>query len=474
MRALFLINFVLLLFDYSLGNIFNTIEGDCQPTHVHCLTPTTFTYCWKRGGVARLLFFEFNCPRNYVCDDTKRYACVKRSTEQGGMEPRLPTTTESILINTILDSLTSNGLEKDDTQILREDYLDIPEDDLYYPSSIIITPNLKGGDVPASNSIGVSNLASSIVITPSDTTDSSSPDSVIITPDNSGIIIVPNSLEEAKLRQSIVITPDTTDSSPPNSVIITPDVITPDTTDSSPPNSVIITPDGNPNSGGASSIIITPTTAPPDDNDSVIITPTTPPPSPPSGSIIITPETTLSPDPTTPPPSPPSGSIIITPETTLSPDGSIIITPNNTNSTPGNSVIITPTTTTTSSGGIIIIPKIVDKPELRQSIIITPETTANPGSVIITPNITTSTSGSVIIVPTPPPTTTIKTPTITENQPNCTNVGRHWGPSCTQYYDCVTVWWWYEPRLRSCPSGSWFSYSAQDCVSPTQSECCCV
>ncbi|GJQ80782.1 hypothetical protein Trydic_g9373 [Trypoxylus dichotomus] len=583
MYVSFSIILILLLFDKGKANIFKRIESDCQPSGVHCLSSNTFTYCTSRGGVSALLYFEFNCPRNYVCDESSKSACVRRPATPTLLSDNIITTTESKLTDRILNGLVSNSLQEQPNDVMgRVPSVQIAADDAIVnlpgagEGSVIITPTTTTKTPPANkiSRITPTNfLVSGSVIFAEDSEETSDfsiiitngtntgpGDSIIITPDtssedNSSVIITPSTPGSSG---SVIITPDTTLS--PGSVIITPDdgesvIITPTTTTSSP---IIIVPKIEAEikqtiilalaSGeriGSAEII---SQALSEDNPSIIITPTAPPPSgsviitpdgtsPPGsviitpgdgtgdGSIIITPDTTPSPGGViiTPTESSSSGSVIITPDTTI-PPGSIIITPNNTNPSSNGSVIITPGTTT-PPGGIIITPvglpssgsatitsgaassvdsviitsnntntgsnsniaanpitassdsvivesKIAEEPLVKQSIIITPDTTASPpGSVIITPS-TSTTSGSVIIVPsTTQPTITTVPPGSGSSPPNCTGLGYYWGPSCTQYYECIAVWWWYEYRLKSCDTGLWFSLANKACVTPASSEC---
>ncbi|KAJ3628657.1 hypothetical protein MTP99_015953 [Tenebrio molitor] len=56
---------------------------------------------------------------------------------------------------------------------------------------------------------------------------------------------------------------------------------------------------------------------------------------------------------------------------------------------------------------------------------------------------------AVTLVPT---TSTI--PTVTA--PPCFEASKFPATNCNEYYECVPVWWWWEPRLQICPDGQGF------------------
>lgn len=86
-------NYVAFLFNYSINKsslqivaatwlllgcstnakVFKRIETGCKQNNVECLGVDTYTYCLNRSAGSYLLKFVFNCPKNYVCDETARY-----------------------------------------------------------------------------------------------------------------------------------------------------------------------------------------------------------------------------------------------------------------------------------------------------------------------------------------------------------------------------------------------------------------
>lgn len=41
--------------------------------------------------------------------------------------------------------------------------------------------------------------------------------------------------------------------------------------------------------------------------------------------------------------------------------------------------------------------------------------------------------------------------------PECNGPGYHQANKCNEYYECVPTFWWYQPMLRSCAKGFFFS-----------------
>lgn len=61
--------------------------------------------------------------------------------------------------------------------------------------------------------------------------------------------------------------------------------------------------------------------------------------------------------------------------------------------------------------------------------------------------------------------------TTTVGPPTCSSHSYSKGPTCSQYYECVAKWWWYEPVLRTCNDGYYFSESQSACVLAAESGC---
>ncbi|XP_022902559.1 uncharacterized protein [Onthophagus taurus] len=56
--------------------------------------------------------------------------------------------------------------------------------------------------------------------------------------------------------------------------------------------------------------------------------------------------------------------------------------------------------------------------------------------------------------------------------PNCIAKGFHPGPNCSQYYECVSEYFWsYKAVLRSCDDGLYFNSNTKTCVEPSISAC---
>ncbi|XP_063905743.1 uncharacterized protein LOC135124541 isoform X2 [Zophobas morio] len=64
------------------------------------------------------------------------------------------------------------------------------------------------------------------------------------------------------------------------------------------------------------------------------------------------------------------------------------------------------------------------------------------------------------VSPTTPKPTPLPPPII---EPSCYGPSKHPSSSCYQYYECVQVWWWWEPRLLSCERGYAFDIAYSEC-----------
>lgn len=65
---------------------------------------------------------------------------------------------------------------------------------------------------------------------------------------------------------------------------------------------------------------------------------------------------------------------------------------------------------------------------------------------------------------------TVETTTI-YGEPTCNSTGNYPGPTCSEYYECVAVWWWFAPALRTCDTGLYYSKTNGTCVTASESGC---
>jgi hypothetical protein len=47
--------------------------------------------------------------------------------------------------------------------------------------------------------------------------------------------------------------------------------------------------------------------------------------------------------------------------------------------------------------------------------------------------------------------------------PSCFGPTKSPAANCNEYYECEQVWWWWEPRLKTCPEGETFNTILNDC-----------
>jgi hypothetical protein len=48
--------------------------------------------------------------------------------------------------------------------------------------------------------------------------------------------------------------------------------------------------------------------------------------------------------------------------------------------------------------------------------------------------------------------------------PTCTAAGNYPAPLCNQYYKCLSVMWYWDYELVTCPSGQGFDVAINDCA----------
>jgi hypothetical protein len=55
--------------------------------------------------------------------------------------------------------------------------------------------------------------------------------------------------------------------------------------------------------------------------------------------------------------------------------------------------------------------------------------------------------------------------------PTCTGSGKYPAPDCTQFYECISVMWWWDYEVKTCPEEQAFDTSSFDCTSVALIKC---
>jgi hypothetical protein len=104
-------------------------------------------------------------------------------------------------------------------------------------------------------------------------------------------------------------------------------------------------------------------------------------------------------------------------------------------------------------------------------------TTTVPTTTTTVPTITTTVLTTTTTVPTTTtrvPTTTTILPTISTDpviEPLCFGPSKYPAPQCDQYYECVQILWWWQPKLKNCPSEQAFNSSTNICMIADLTNC---